>query len=92
MIHFKYKVNITGVFSILLREKATEIKQHKKDYMVKRNSREMFISIAYVKVRFSLSKKNCFSHFNKSPLKMIKNAFYFILKALSVLKIFNFLS
>ena len=26
------------------------------------------------------------------PLKMMKNAFYFILKALSVLKIFKFLS
>ena len=28
----------------------------------------------------------------ESPLKMMKNAFYFILKALSVLKIFKFLS
>ena len=27
-------------------------------------------------------------HFHKSPLKMMKNAFYFILKALFVLKIF----
>ena len=30
--------------------------------------------------------------FNESPLKMLKNAFCFILKALFVLKIFNFLS
>ena len=30
--------------------------------------------------------------FTESPLKMIKNAFYFILKALLVLKIFKFLS
>ena len=30
--------------------------------------------------------------FNDSPSKMMKNAFYFILKALSVLKIFKFLS
>ena len=29
---------------------------------------------------------------NKSPLKMMKNAFYFALKALFVLKIFKFLS
>ena len=28
----------------------------------------------------------------ESPLKMMKNAFYFTLKALFVLKIFNFLS
>ena len=30
--------------------------------------------------------------FNGSPSKMIKNAFYIILKALSVLKMFEFLS
>ena len=29
--------------------------------------------------------------FNKSPLKVVKNAFYFILKALFVLEIFTFL-
>ena len=29
--------------------------------------------------------------FNESPLKLVKNAFYFILKALFVLKIFRFL-
>ena len=35
-----------------------------------------------------------YSHLLKktSPSKMMKNAFYFILKALFVLKIFNFLS
>ena len=38
------------------------------------------------------SQKNCFIFFNKNPLKMMKNAFYFILKALFVLKIFKFLS
>ena len=37
-------------------------------------------------------KKNHFICFNKSPLKMMKNAFYFIFKALFVLKIFKFLS
>ena len=31
-------------------------------------------------------------YFNEIPLKMMKNAFYFILKALFVLKIFKFLS
>ena len=32
-----------------------------------------------------------FIYFNKSPFKMMKNAFYFNLKALFVLKIFPFL-
>ena len=45
-----------------------------------------------VKVGFSPSKKVYFICFIESPLKMMKNAFYFILKALFVLKIFKFLS
>ena len=39
-----------------------------------------------------LPKKFLLICFNKSPLKIIKNAFYFIIKALFVLKIFKFLS
>ena len=39
-----------------------------------------------------LSKKICFVYFNESPLEMMKNAFYFISKALFDLKIFKFLS
>ena len=39
-----------------------------------------------------LPKKFLFIYFNESPLKMMKNAFYFILEALFVLKIFKFLS
>ena len=35
--------------------------------------------------------KHFFISFNESPLKMMKNAFYFILKALFILKIFKFL-
>ena len=38
-----------------------------------------------------LSKKIIFICFNESPLKIVKNAFYFILKALFVIKIFKFL-
>ena len=45
-----------------------------------------------LKVGLSPSKKNCVICFTESPLKMMKNAFYFILKALFVLKIFKFLS
>ena len=36
--------------------------------------------------------KNCVIYFIESPLKMMNNAFYFILKALFVLKIFKFFS
>ena len=46
----------------------------------------------YLKWDSHLPKKICFIYFNESPLKMIKNAFYFILRALFVLKIFKFLS
>ena len=45
-----------------------------------------------LKVGFSPSKNFFNIWFNDSPSKMIKNAFYFILKALSVLKIFKSLS
>ena len=41
-------------------------------------------------IGLSPSKKNCFIFSNKSPLKVMKNAFYFILKAFFVLKRFNF--
>ena len=44
-----------------------------------------------IKVGFSPSKKNCVICFIESPLKMVKNAFYLILKALFVLMIFKFL-
>ena len=37
-------------------------------------------------------KKVCFISFNEGPLKMVKNAFYFILKALFILNIFKCLS
>ena len=36
-------------------------------------------------------QKICFICFNENPLKITKNAFYFILKSLLVLKIFKFL-
>ena len=44
-----------------------------------------------IKVGLSPSKKVFFICFNDSPSKMMKNAFYFILKALFLLKIFKFL-
>ena len=46
----------------------------------------------FSKVGFSTSKKkNSIIFFIESPLQMMKNAFYFILKALFVLKIFKLL-
>ena len=44
-----------------------------------------------LKVGLSLSKKVVFIYFNESPLKMMKNAFYLMLKAIFVLDIFKFL-
>ena len=45
-----------------------------------------------IKVGLSPSQKKCVICFVKSSLKMMKNAFYFILRALFVLKKFKFLS
>ena len=53
---------------------------------------QKFICFLSVKVGLSPSKKKFIICFNDSPSKMMKNAFYFILKALFVLKIFKFLS
>ena len=44
------------------------------------------------KGRLSPFKKSCFICFNENPLKMMKNTFYFILKALFVVKILKYLS
>ena len=46
----------------------------------------------FFKVVLSHLKKKLFVCFNESPFKMMRNAFYFILKALFVLKIFKILS
>ena len=50
------------------------------------NPRDLF------KVRLLLSKKIYFSCFDEGPLKIMKNAFYSILKTLFVLKVFKILS
>ena len=50
------------------------------------------LPLKYIKVVLSPSKKILFICFNESLLKMIKNVFYFILKALFILMIFKFLS
>ena len=45
-----------------------------------------------LKVALSPFKKNCVIFLIESPLKMMKNAFCFILKARFLLKLFKFLS
>ena len=45
----------------------------------------------FLNLHSDLPNKYFFS-FNQSPLKMLKNAFYFIFKGLFILKIINFLS
>ena len=51
----------------------------------------MYLEQIMVKVGLlpSPSKKTYFTSYNESPLKAMKNAFYFILKALLVFKIFK---
>ena len=44
------------------------------------------------KVELSPPKKKCIIYFIERPSNMMKNAFYFILKALFVIKIFTFFS
>ena len=51
-----------------------------------------WVFFTFFKVGLSLFRKKCVICFFESPLKIMKNAFYFILKAFFVLKIFNFLS
>ena len=49
----------------------------------------MLKNLVFLKVGLS---SNCIIYFIENPLKMMKNAFYFILKALFVLKILKLLS
>ena len=53
---------------------------------------EINIAILCVAEGLSLSKKNCFYLPQWNAFKNMKNAFYFILKALFIFKIFKLLS
>ena len=53
-------------------------------------SRMSFKEFLYLKLDSHLPKKILLICFNDSASKLMKNAFYFILEALFVLKIFNF--
>ena len=82
----------TGLSDFLLMRVIAIIKTFKK--LTFFNSLESnLLEEVHVKVGLSPSKKVCFiTCFNESPLKMMNNAFYFLLQALFVLKIFIFLS
>ena len=56
------------------------------------SKRHFFSAVSLTESGLSPSKKNCFICFNESPLKIMKNAFYLILKTLFVFKIFKFSS
>ena len=59
--------------------------------VLKKKFKELFKNNVFL--MFShLPKKSFFICFIDSPSKMMENAFYFILKALFILKIFKFLS
>ena len=51
----------------------------------------LLYSFGDIKVGLSPSEKKLYYLIIESPLKVMKNVFYFILKALFVLKIFKFL-
>ena len=50
------------------------------------------MTVEWFKAALSPSKNFFFISYNESPLKMMRNASYFILKALFVLEISKFLS
>ena len=51
---------------------------------------DIVTSVTFYLKLASLSKKGCVIFFTESPLKLMGNAFYFILTALSILEIFQF--
>ena len=53
--------------------------------------KKMKLSYLLFEVRLSFSEKVRFICFNEKHLRMMKNAFYFVLKAVFVFKIFKFL-
>ena len=53
---------------------------------------EFNVFLKNLKSDSNLPKEVCIFCFIERPLKMMKNVFYFILKALSILKMFKFLS
>ena len=61
-------------------------------YFMTTSFRLLKSSLKLLKSDSHFPREFLFIFFNESPLKIMKNAFYFILKALFVLRIFRFLS
>ena len=58
---------------------------------ISQNSQENTCArVSFLKSESQIPKKLFFSCFNESPLKMMKNTFYFILKTLPFSKYLNF--
>ena len=84
-------VHRLGYLLLLQYIKNVTIKLEDKKYFILKHKVTYNIS-SKINVELSPSKKNCFIYFNKSRLKMMKNAFYLTLKALFLLRVFKFLS
>ena len=82
MIRFRFPDSQKSISSVLEIDKMTLLYL----LILQENITKLF------KVGISPSKKNRVICLIESPLKMMKNDFYFILKALFVLKLFRFLS
>ena len=91
-------MQLISVFSLSFLE-FRKMKKKVEDRDFKVTQRENILPIIILKKILSLflifkssshlPKKKCFIYFNGVPLKLMKNTFYFILKALFVLKIFK---
>ena len=88
--HFTPLSRYSSFFICSVHFEETSFKQNLKCYLVKLNL--IYCKGYWFKVGLSTSKKVVFICFNESPLKVMKNAYYFMLKAPFVLDIFTFLS
>ena len=88
---FHFKANRKSIFSSKKRDfqNSPPFKRSVCFYVTIAGNFEYF---QYFKVGLLPSKKKCFIYFNEDSLNIMKNVFYFILKALFVFKIFKFLS
>ena len=90
----KYRVEHTEVISMLL---FTFITRKLQEHLV--GTFTVSNTLSYLCHNYNVTNlkseshlpKNYFTCFNESPINIMKNAFYFILKTLLVLKIFKFL-
>ena len=91
-LHIVYKIFLPKcIVHYLYHLKSNNIISHRKTPNTEKHFYPWLISFN-LKSDSHVPKKFCFICFNESSLKLIKNAFYFILTALFVLKIFKFLS